>query len=557
MCGIFLSVCRNGYREPDSNTARLLQNRGPDSTGFRRIFHPSALSLHLTFLSTVLSLRGDSVVHQPLDHAGASSVLCWNGEAWKIGDSIVTGNDSSRVSKTLTQSCRRNPEDDRTSSIERVVTAISSIRGPFAFVFYDAENQYLYFGRDCLGRRSLLRQTQPSDDLILSSVCDSGAESQWTEVEADGIYVLDIQTSLTQSSLELIHIPQRRRDAVAHTRLYVELPFPMMNRTHPVDVSHSDSNHVVQLAARLRASLQLRAQHVRESIKTASSDAEVAILFSGGLDCTVLARLTHELLPPAASIDLLNVAFENPRIHGKLGPYESPYELCPDRITGRISYAELLRECPDRNWRFLEVNVPFMETTAHRPHVLALMHPHNTEMDLSISLALYFASRGVGRVKGLAESYTTSAHVLLSGLGADELFGGYQRHAIAFARQGYEGLMDELELDFDRLGKRNLGRDDRIISDSGKEVRFPYLDEELIAFALQLPVSAKCDFGSPQLPESNEPSQFLEPGKRILRLLAWSLGMTGVAAEKKRAIQFGARTAKMETGKTKGTQVLT
>jgi hypothetical protein len=33
--------------------------------------------------------------------------------------------------------------------------------------------------------------------------------------------------------------------------------------------------------------------------------------------------------------------------------------------------------------------------------------------------------------------------------------------------------------------------------------------------------------------------------------------MKKVAAEKKRAIQFGARTAKMETGKTKGTHVLT
>jgi hypothetical protein len=33
--------------------------------------------------------------------------------------------------------------------------------------------------------------------------------------------------------------------------------------------------------------------------------------------------------------------------------------------------------------------------------------------------------------------------------------------------------------------------------------------------------------------------------------------MKRVALEKKRAIQFGARTAKMETGKTKGTQILT
>lgn len=297
-------------------------------------------------------------------------------------------------------------------------------------------------------------------------------------------------------------------------------------------------------------------------IDTYASDTEarVAILFSGGLDCTILARLMHDLLPLDQSIDLLNVAFENPRIHKDLRLDDSPYEMCPDRVTGRSSHAELLRVCPGRTWRFVEINVPYSQTIAHRTRTLTLMHPHNTEMDLSISYALYFASKGRGVVydqAGVSMPYITPARVLVSGLGADELFGGYQRHAVAFSRQGYSGLLEELELDFNRLGKRNLGRDDRVISDSGREVRFPYLDEDFVAFALELPVSAKCDFANPRLETSNDPAQFLEPSKRMLRLLAWQLGMKHVAAEKKRAIQFGSRTAKMETGKTKGTQALT
>lgn len=306
-------------------------------------------------------------------------------------------------------------------------------------------------------------------------------------------------------------------------------------------------------------------QHVREAADIvdyhdSNTGARIAVLFSGGLDCTILARLAHKILPTAQGIDLLNVAFENPRIHGNLAPTESPYELCPDRITGRSTHAELVRNCPDRHWRFVEIDIPYTETLKHRRKVMTLMHPHNTEMDLSISYALYFASRGAGLIRssaGTRTPYVTHAHVLLSGLGADELFGGYQRHALAFSRQGYAGLVGELRLDFDRLGKRNLGRDDRVISDTGREVRFPYLDEHFITFALQLPVCEKCDFANPQLETSQDPARFLEPGKRILRLLAWELGMKGVAAEKKRAIQFGARTAKMETGKTKGTQVLT
>lgn len=320
------------------------------------------------------------------------------------------------------------------------------------------------------------------------------------------------------------------------------------------------------LTGSLEKSLKLRTQHVREAIQSSptgalAEEASVAVLFSGGLDCTILARMCHDLIPLNKPIDLLNVAFENPRIHGKLDPGSSPFELCPDRITGRASHAELIKVCPGRAWQFVEVNVPYTETQAHRNTVMTLMHPHNTEMDLSISYALYFASRGVGITRpspaSQSMSYATTAHVLLSGLGADELFGGYQRHTTAFARQGYPGLVEELELDFNRLGKRNLGRDDRIISNSSREVRFPYLDEDFIALALQLPATAKCDFGNPQNGSSEDPGQFLEPGKRALRLLAWQLGMKGVAAEKKRAIQFGARTAKMETGKTKGTHVLT
>ncbi|KKY23880.1 putative asparagine synthase related protein [Phaeomoniella chlamydospora] len=323
---------------------------------------------------------------------------------------------------------------------------------------------------------------------------------------------------------------------------------------------------------------------------------KVAILFSGGLDCTILARLAHEILDPKESIDLLNVAFENPRsvAAARLRPNFDPYEACPDRITGRRSFVELFKACPGREFRFVAIDIPFSETQAHRSTVISLMYPQNTEMDLSISMALYFAARGKGTATispnvSLQENsataaippYTTSARVLLSGLGADELFAGYTRHATAFSRQGYPGLIAELALDITRLGTRNLGRDDRIISHCSKEVRYPYLDEDFVKWALQAPVWEKCGFGEhrPQpsdstsiVSESNvtlhqhrrnvtgedKDINGIEPAKKVLRLLAQTLDLPGVAREKKRAIQFGAKTAKMETGggKTKGTDVL-
>jgi asparagine synthetase B (glutamine-hydrolysing) len=299
--------------------------------------------------------------------------------------------------------------------------------------------------------------------------------------------------------------------------------------------------------ALLRTSLELRINNIRERDDEKSHvDAHVAILFSGGLDCTLLARLSHEILSPGEQIDLLNVAFENPRIHKNQA---SPYELCPDRITARSSFAELQRTCPGRTFRLVCIDVPFLESQAHRQTVVDLIHPHNTEMDLSIGYALYFASRGIGELAlepskpdGIIK-YQTSARVLLSGLGADELFGGYHRHALAFQRTSFPGLLDEMELDINRLGKRNLGRDDRVISHWGKEARYPYLDEDVVAWALQAPLWEKvgCGLNRPEgsvLKDAAGNEAEIEDGKLILRLLAWRLGMEKVAREKKRAVRF-------------------
>lgn len=356
-------------------------------------------------------------------------------------------------------------------------------------------------------------------------------------------------------------------------------PIPLFNRDQPnsfIPPLKLQSPSIVALEQQLLKSVRLRVENVPSTLTQIIEPFQmkrpkVAVLFSGGLDCTMLARLAHDLLPLGEVIDLLNVAFENPRVlaaakhHSSIGPFENqnldPYSQCPDRITGLTSHAELQRVCSGRTWRFISINIPYTETLQHRNQVISLMHPHNTEMDLSISYAVYFAARGRGTVHdpttNTTQPYTTPARVLLSGLGADELFGGYTRHATAFSRHGFLGLVDELELDINRLGQRNLGRDDRVIAHWGKEARYPYLDETLLSWALSCPVWEKCGFGQETAgdgPTSEQPR--LEPGKKALRLLACKTGMKGVAGEKKRAIQFGARTAKMQVGKVKGTQLL-
>ncbi|KAG8427273.1 hypothetical protein J3459_007353 [Metarhizium acridum] len=536
MCGIHVAIYTAGQcPRPSAALERRLRSRGPDYLGTVTTNLGANDAVSLSFTSTVLCLRGDHMTKQPLVDETTGSVLCWNGEAWKIKGEKVQGNDSEAVLSLLSVASRRSLEDDG----KGVLDALREVEGPFAFIYFDKPAKRLYYARDRLGRRSLL--VQPGEPFLLASISDS-LTSGWGEVEPDGIYTLQFN----HQSIAVEDLVLTRHDWVEDRSLISGIG--VFNGSLAVESSRltNKSSAVAQLRQLLTESLQLRVLHVPTPPKASSTDARIAVLFSGGLDCTVLARLASDILPPDQPIDLLNVAFENPRLaaHNKGASQDELFELCPDRITGRKSFMELLAACPLRIWRLVIVNVPFSLATEHRSEVIELMHPHNTEMDLSIAYALYFAARGAGlgqtSLDSQPEPYETTARVLLSGLGADELFGGYIRHETAFNHHGYTGLIDELRLDVSRLGKRNLGRDDRVMATWEREVRFPYLDETLVKWAIELPVSQKCGFTNDDTDDSRNGTP--EPGKRVLRLLAEELGMSVVAREKKRAVSAGALT---------------
>lgn len=93
--------------------------------------------------------------------------------------------------------------------------------------------------------------------------------------------------------------------------------------------------------------------------------------------------------------------------------------------------------------------------------ILSLIYPKNTHMDFNISMALNFVSKGEGKLyeSDINENleneenkknielkfYKSSAKILLSGLGADEIFGGYMRYWVAYRR----GNLDELKKEMD------------------------------------------------------------------------------------------------------------
>jgi hypothetical protein len=196
MCGIFCCISRHGYGQVAEQTRQHLTQRGPDSLEEYKVVVGDT---YLTFVSSVLSMRGSAVVAQPLFDEVSGSTLCWNGEAWKIGDEPVIGNDSHQVFELLL-AATSSPE----TSTQDVLSAFSRIRGPYACVFYDGCAKQLYFGRDCLGRRSLVRTISSNGDLLIASVSDS-TDTGWTEVEGDGMYVLSLP-DLSKSSVDTFSI---------------------------------------------------------------------------------------------------------------------------------------------------------------------------------------------------------------------------------------------------------------------------------------------------------------------------------------------------------------
>lgn len=374
MCGIYASISRRKDLSVSNALRDNLVSRGPDHIGNvqRTIRSDAEAELHLTCVATVLSLRGHGTTPQPLVSQSTSSVLCWNGEAWSLKGRPIVGNDGASVLAAL----------DAAVGHEAVLDVFRAVEGPFAFIYCDArDGGRVYFGRDRLGRRSLL--VHDEDDFVLSSVADPGIAG-WREVEADGVYTLNVSSLGDMRSGNIAMraakrhgwLPEGHEEYVSRGDLYRGVAgaaayhgvkvsnIGLFNTALPPEACpplKSGSRPVQALREHLVRSLSLRVLNVPQPPSHAGQggDTRIAILFSGGLDCTVLARLASELLPESQGIDLINVAFENPRIAARLPADRSPtaiYEACPDRITGRKSFSELCDVCPGRQWRFISVS---------------------------------------------------------------------------------------------------------------------------------------------------------------------------------------------------------
>jgi asparagine synthetase B (glutamine-hydrolysing) len=207
---------------------------------------------------------------------------------------------------------------------QRACAVMSRLSGPFAFLLYDCETQHLWFGRDPVGRRSLLTRTlmlegcasfcaasvacpRTVDSVSVLASCGEDADcsdesefaqdedrsalssddGSWVEVPPSGIWLLPLEQLLQCSACaQPRHLPWA-------APLHLAPPFTSDSAAECTDAVLS----CLESSVRARALLH-------------SGSHGIGILFSGGLDCMIIAALAARCVAANAVIDLFNVAFD-------------------------------------------------------------------------------------------------------------------------------------------------------------------------------------------------------------------------------------------------------
>ena len=232
---------------------------------------------------------------------------------------------------------------------------------------------------------------------------------------------------------------------------------------------------------------------LRESIsRRIPQDEKFCVLFSGGLDSTLIAYLCKDL---GADFVCYTVAVEEP------GMKEAEDLGYAKRIAADLGLKLKIKKIRVGELeRYLKEVVPLIEDT--------------DVVKVGVALPTYVACEAAKEDFGVM--------TVFSGLGAEELFTGYERHK----QVNKEDLNAECLAGLLRMHERDLYRDELVAKSQGISLRAPFLATDLVDYALRIPASYKL---------SDDKTE----NKVILRQIARDLGLEEVAGRKKRAMQYG------------------
>ncbi len=151
-------------------------------------------------------------------------------------------------------------------------------------------------------------------------------------------------------------------------------------------------------------------------------------------------------------------------------------------------------------------------------------------LQVSCAIPVYFASK---------EANKDGLEVMLSGQGGDELFGGYNRYLQH--TNDYKELEKILEKDVKNAYEDNLKRDITVCKDNQIELKFPFMDKELVNFALEIPAELKIkEVEEEEFSCVDEINGKKVIRKYILRKVAKDIGVPDIILNRpKKALQYG------------------
>ena len=392
MCGI-AGIAGSGTRATLERMSAVIAHRGPDDAGIEWFDGHDVGLAHRRLSILDLSAAG----HQPMVGESGTRWLSFNGEIFNflelraeleaLGHRFRSRTDSEVILAAFEQ---WGPQ------------CVRRFNGMFAFAIYDTESRELFLARDHLGVKPLY-YVRRGGMLAFASEAKALFEIDGIERRPDRDAIL--------STLMLLWVPEPKTGfegimklEAGHYAIWRDGDLRMTQYWDvPVGESHrerSEDEYVEELREILERSVR------RQMI----SDVPVGALLSGGLDSSLVVALMRSI--SGGDIDTYTIAFTDE---------DKRMEAMPDDAR----YARIVAEHVGSRHHEIVVRPDIDELL---PRIL--WHLDDPIAD-GAAINTYLISRGA------RESGTT---VLLSGMGADEIFGGYRKHLATMLISRYHSI---------------------------------------------------------------------------------------------------------------------
>lgn len=376
MCGIYGVVHRDGQGTPSpellARMGRALVHRGPDDEG---VYFGKGIALGMRRLS-IIDLAGG---HQPISNEDGTVWVVLNGEIYNFQDLRPRLEDKGHVFRT-----RTDTEVIVHLYEEEGLELFTRLRGMFAVALWDTRRERLVLARDRMGKKPLYVRQEPRR-LLFASELKSILE------DADVPRSLNLVALREYLALGYVPAPlcllEGFEKVLPGHYLVVEKgrveDHEYWNPRFDQMESHTEEEWVERVREKLLESVRIRL----------ISDVPLGAFLSGGIDSSsivaMMARLTGQ------PVKTYSIGYEGEHAYYNELPYAQivakAFGTDHHEIIVRPAVSELL---PKLLWHLDE---PIADSAA---------------------ITTYLVSR-------LARE---SVKVILSGVGGDELFGGYRRY---------------------------------------------------------------------------------------------------------------------------------